>query len=605
MVLEVQQKTTTVYVNEPIQTGSNTVTESVSIMDDAGVTAGTMNTEEVNTKEQELYIQLKNALGIENISQDNIKKLLESYFKKPIAEIIVDNKKDNTFKDLLKEIEKFAAKTIEIAKKHNKSITREEAVNKAIVRIAHDYEITENFGFSVETLKRYRQQNSESLGERIERFYDFKKKGLSWENLNNDEKLKYIERYFVGYFKDNSNKQIADFNKLLINTPEEDQELFLKIAPKLLSENKCRGALNVINSQSTQEGRTNIANQVSYEYVFFELIAHPDENGKYVSQENAQELLIVAAKSQDTEHIEENLNQANKSAEILFTEENVKRYEKLKEKIDNGEEISKEDMEFVREYEFQPTFRSSQMIGTANSDVISDKNEIKELLTQMNNDAKEYANPVYEEVLNQVNKYVESHQDTLKMSKNDFNDLMDKVTGGKYSTIAHASTSNNGSSQASTSTSGGQNTSTNSGMFATVPKDRLEQQFQIVDSLVKTINAPKEETPILVEGSFENRVLVNNVDWINKELNDIGIVKFTRYVLNSSNARGSLAFDKGLNFLERCVGGFKEVMYAGIHNTTNACIALRKSFSPDELKDVKAQNVYVAQQLKEMQKDNA
>ena len=552
-------------VSQPID-----LTQANGAKDDVNINSTNSNNTDNQTKrtQNELnkaFETIFTSIGV-TVKRDILLAVLQLRSGKTEEELL--NVEDKEITGLVNDVKVYAEEASKIVKaektraqKRGVTYNENEGFNKALLRVAHDYKMAEDFGIDVEKLRESRRKgNAESIGQRIARYYDFANKGKDWDTLSKEEKLSYIERYFTGHFKDNSVKQINDFNKLLINTPTEDQELFLQIAPKLLAGNRCQGALNVMNSQSTQEDKTNIAEQITYEYTL-NLIATKDENGNYVLKENATELLVEAAKNQRKEAMDKNLAAANERADELFTEENIQRYNELKEKQAKGEELTEEESAFVIEYEYQATYRGSQMAGLANSEVIDDEEYITNTLAQMNSDAYEHANPVYRDVLETVNEYVENHPETLKMSVEEFKNIMDKATNGNFSALAENPDAAINAPVVSSAEAAPEvsvaNASYSDGQFVNKSADDYKSSMERLNLLKENIRASEADektatNPISAEGkkradfpSIENFLLSATMTDIDEYFAE-NPVKAMKEVLNSSTYT-SYAYEKAMN----------------------------------------------------------
>ncbi len=590
MVLEVQQKTLTYNSNGPAPTGSDT--KPNCIFNKKGVTDvinEPVNTAAPENVNKDLYENLTKILEkIEiTMSPHELNEIILEVGGKSKAELLnIEQSEINRLTEIIE---------TSIAVLKNKNI---EINATSIINMSKHLKIMVDNGWSLKRAVNDVKNNSnqESMADKLKRVWP----GVFTADYNfsdpaNKEQIKEYVQDYIRLYNKTEKLRNTDWAKMLAcSKNDNERDVFDGILKEIDPQYRAKFVQSWLYSYEKDENKINAANRVNI------LGATEDTSDK-----DTQFITHLVRSNQNETGIVKSDNVIYETANKFVEEKGIKELiHKVKEQ--GIESLDDKERELYTQWtHYQSIIKGSYTGTVANQNVDTEFKE-SHLRDFVNPQIYNYGEDTYKEIIEYVKSYYENHKDEFNMDLASFESLMNNATSGNYDNIVNGNpivdpntVTNNSSTVSSDSTS------TNSGMFATVTADKLKEQAEKVDSL--KIEPPKEETPVLVKGSFDNEVLANgnSAYWVNEQINDIGIVKFTRYVLNSSNARGSLAFDKGLNFLERCVGGFKEVMYAGIHNTTNACIALRKSFSPDELKDVKAQNIYVAQQLKEMQKDNA
>ena len=482
---------------------------------------------------------LSNA-GLNNISKSTMDAIIEASTGKKV-DCLVDVS-DKEIEKAAERLEKYVIKEAKAeAKKNNCKI------DDILVRISGEYKLAADDGLDLDNLRKSGGKKAESLCDRMMRFY-YKLQPQNWNEMSPEEKQEYwennvtktkkkecIKSYFSEYLKDDANKQIKDFTKLLANTPENDRILFLDVAKSLLAENRCHATWNVFLIQYTQKGKTAIANEIIDLKNAKSLYTEADINGNYVKEDEVDALYVEVSKFMDEKGMKAGLKAANEDAPLTYTEENIALYNELK--LKKAEDLTKEEIKFIKEFEFQAHYRGDMMIGLANSDVITDEEFIKSTLSQMNSDAYEYANPVYYEMLENIANYVEAHPKTLNMSLEDFNNLINQVTGGNYLNVQEGRDiiEPNGEITSPDNISEG-------GLGFVLKGDRPMVSNPSIDNTVivpdNTEVDAEHNTHTTADSYFADGVTVNKVMHYFSEL---GSVRAVQEILNSNALKGTFA----------------------------------------------------------------
>ena len=306
---------------------------------------------------------------------------------------------------------------------------------------ANNYYVALKTGWdSIDKFKR--NQNGESLSNRIERFFGLKEGSFS--QLPQDKIEEYLDRYFNEFFVDKLKKaktkeekqkiyktQLQDFGKLLINTPDEEKAVFKQAISSLVASNRIKGFNAVLTSFDTPEACTAWADSWTIdERKDFALKA--DIEGNLPAEDDVMLLNAGIAAKQSEEGLRKSQAEFHQDAKAFF-EENKELLAKIAEKEANGEELTEEELALkhqIAQY-YTPT-SAGTLAGTAMNEIIGEAVK-QELLQQMNKDA--YELPNYKDVIKNVTEFVENNPEVLTMPKEEIVKLLDEATNGNYSAV--------------------------------------------------------------------------------------------------------------------------------------------------------------------------
>ena len=378
-------------------------------------------------------------------------------------------------------------------------------VSEKVIKLANNYNIAIHFGWeSTERIEKANQKNHENIEERFTRFFG---KKIDFSKMSEEEQYNLCRRYFDDYFSGLEKKygaekaskmQQRDFIKLLINTPDEQKDIFKKAFASLLSENRFTALNATLKSFVTEKGRVDFADKITIQDLENAYSADILGNRPSRDQINLMSDTVVRNQSEaGRKKFHENFEGEFKK----FLTENKDIFKTIESKIKNGEELTDDEKAIKDKLDnFFTPVSAGEFTGTMANQNISDEFRT-EMMQTLNTDA--YDKPNYREVMAQVSEFIEDHPETLTMSKEEFTSAMDKVTGGNYSTVV--SDIQNGTtseltppSQASSYVPASTSNSSSSADFGfTVPEEPVNtvNPNQSKDRLYAQA-APVNETPV-------------------------------------------------------------------------------------------------------------
>ena len=413
---------------------TNTIFNSTADTQGNVDTANTSNTSNVNTQKRsadELYNAIAGLCSQYGISIAEAKK---AKLMERIAGVEIERLVKYSNSEIQKQIECLKAALEKIAQ-NSKEIDLE-----AVIKQANDYHIATVTGWSIKGFEKRNASNSDDINERLGKFLGETNFDLC--KLSREEQIEKLDDYFNKYFQrliddgmspeEAAKLQLQDFGKLLINTADEDKEPFKIAFASVLSKNKNSALHALVESFKTQEGKNAFFDTFSADDL--ERATEVDITGESISSEQTTDIVATVAANQTEKGRVALHNDLNEKATKFF-EENKEVLVKVAEKIKNGEELTEEEKAIQNKVEkFYTPAASGEFIGTANNLVISDEFK-NEFLKTLNSDA--YVNPNYRDVLEQIASYSEKHADSMVMTKEEFDKIMDNSTDGNYTTVVN------------------------------------------------------------------------------------------------------------------------------------------------------------------------
>ena len=379
-----------------------------------------------------------------------------------------------------------------------------------VIKLANNYNIAIHTGWSIKGFESH-NQNPDTISERFSKYFG---KKIDFSKMSEEEQYNLCREFFDKYFTELSQTegpekaaklQLQTFGKLLINTPDEQKDIFRKAFASLLSENRFPALDATLKSFLTEEGRVDFADSITTQDLENAYSVDVQGNRPTNDQMNLMSDTVVRNQSEaGRKNFHENFEGEFKK----FLTENKDILEIIESKIKNGEELTEEEQAIKDKLDnFFTPVSAGEFTGTMANQNISDEFRT-EMMQTLNTDA--YDKPNYRDVMAQVSEFIENHPETLTMSKEEFTNAMDKVTGGNYSTVV--SDIKNGTtseltppSQASGYVPASTSNSSSSADFGfTVPeepvntvnpnqsKDRLYAQAAPVDEAPATAAAPQD-----------------------------------------------------------------------------------------------------------------
>lgn len=341
----------------------------------------------------------------EPISAEKLQELV-NYVEKLLAELKASNQEINA-KNLLTAHQKH----LDLFMLNKKGISEEDW--QKMLESGEAKGIRELLGLkegeelTAEKIEAYIQKKNEEFKAKLESITD------------PEEKSKFI--------KESIEKQMKAFAICIAATDGKDRKILFNAVKDMFANNR-EEAVKMLFECMTEEDRKTLAESID-DKKLKAILLNKDILGNSVSKEDGTAIVAGVTSYQSEQRISENHSDMTKEAREFFAREDVKA---LLEKIKNGEELTEEEKELKREYDFYITLQSGEQIGTANHAYLED-DTIKNLLKTMNYDA--YSLPTYKEVMEEISSYIENNPDSLRLSKEEFTKLMDEVTEGNYSTI--------------------------------------------------------------------------------------------------------------------------------------------------------------------------
>ncbi len=410
-------------------TSAAAVDVTASVNNDTVTTGNTQNAQN-NTKRnsEQLYQAIQALCSSNGIDFNEVKKMgLLSTVSGKNEEYLL-NAEQAEINKLVKLIEE----TIAAMKEDGIELTAEN-----LEKQARGYQIQIACGWdSVASFRASNKKSHESVIQRLNRFF-----GCDFEKLSVDQQAEKLDAYFNRYFEGADSiesigkKQLTDFSKLLYNTSPEERVILKNAIEYLCANNRTSGFVSILRSFDTDAQRTEFANNVTHEEIQ-NMGTRPDRAGNVPSSEDMTALTAAALEWKDEEHVTEYHQTAQEAREEFMTEENIAKIEAIKVKVENGEELTEEEQALLQEYKFHTSDAAGEFVGVGNNEVVSE-NFKTEMLETLNTDA--YKNPNYREVLDQVNKYIEEHPETLNMPAADFVAKMNEVTNGNFEKVVSGS----------------------------------------------------------------------------------------------------------------------------------------------------------------------
>lgn len=241
-----------------------------------------------------------------------------------------------------------------------------------------------------------------------------------------EEKKAYVKEYIE--------KELKTLLLTAAATPAKDRKMFFHAIEHVQSENKAAFFKSLLESLD-YETRVEIANQFDNEKIKA-IILNPDVLGKTVGEADAISIKQTTASYQDAEHLAINHEDLKVEFENYCKDKSISKEDikSVMEKIraeKNGEAVEYSEKEKELVY-FLASF-TGENIGTANNCNIT-KSQTEEFLALYNADL--YKTVAYEAVMTEINDYVESNPSEIKMTTEQFTQMMDKATNNNYSNIA-------------------------------------------------------------------------------------------------------------------------------------------------------------------------
>jgi hypothetical protein len=169
---------------------------------------------------------------------------------------------------------------------------------------------------------------------------------------------------------------------------------------------------------------------------------------------------------------------------------------------------------------------------------------------------------------------------------------------GEYGSNNYSSTSGNGSAQ-----------NPETGFFNVQPQSLLYNSQNNLAQLRQQIQdaTHQNNTPQLIKPnqSIDNAIAlgINLNKVVQQNIKENGVTGFVKEVLNSNIAmKCTYVRDKALNCFDSMGTGLRRLTFECIHKTSSAIVAARR-MSSDELDNVQAQNIYVAQNIERIEEE--
>lgn len=303
-------------------------------------------------------------------------------------------------------------------------------------KLTSDYDIALQTGWKLKNFKKEKSNSDNSTLFDILVKYNALPADATRENTSPEEVKAAIQKaveHMLGKLEaaDNVDKkkieeQMKKFGLLLANSPDEDRIYFGEIIKNLHESNKYNASLVLLHSFTSKAAKRACADNM-----YGDMVAVCAGMNK---EETAHLTRITTRECSETglEKGHENFNQQRKD----WLENNFEAYNTAITKLNNNEELSEEDKQVIKEYCTLMGISTGEFIGTAENKNISDDFKTEHLNT-LNEDA--YETPVYKEVLENLNTYVQENKDNLSIPSKELEKLLNNATNNNYNRVATGS----------------------------------------------------------------------------------------------------------------------------------------------------------------------
>ncbi len=365
-----------------------------------------------------------------NLNYSEVKTRLVELAKKynlnleEIFKCQIENLDDKSCERIIKSIE---AALNDLSNSKNGKIN-----NKQLGELAQKYNIGLLTGWSIEGFRNAQNGKQESIQERLKRA------------VSADSVEEALDKYYNEYFEKNIEKKLAnvtdpaerekiikkeqlrqlqDFGRLLANTSEEERAIFVQAAKSLYADNRLPGLKAAFETLNIEQ-KTEEANKISAEWIV-ELAQKVDQFGNVSESEEIQGISRLVNKYKDANHSKEFWDDTFKTIE-----EFNQAYDDLKQKKANGQ-ISEEEEKLLQKYEIYKNVISGGTVGTAENKIISN-NEKVIILKDINTKTEAISSDFYKETLDKIVEYVENNENSLDISRDNFDKILTESFGDKY-----------------------------------------------------------------------------------------------------------------------------------------------------------------------------
>ena len=372
---------------------------------EAETTTTTENNTQANTSKLDELKALCNDLGapldevfhypVENLPDEKLQKIIDA-LKLAIQRATTNNKVDKE-------------KAIELGRKYCVAIS--------------------SGAYTLEELKQDKNKlKGESISSRLERFFGLKEGAFS--KLSETQKADYIKRYFADYFEELIQKskdpdkikrlQLRDYIKLLSNSTDEEKGCFKQvITDYLLSGNKPIGLFASLASFGSQEDRTKWADSWTIEEKA--ALGKKDQLGETAKDEDITAMQAALIRENSQESLTKTHQELNEKVTALL------------QKVEKGEDLTPEEELLYNTFK---QLYAGEELGIPQNKVITDNQWKENFLNKVNNDIKEHGEDIYNDVIKEMAKAVEENSETLTMSKEDLEEILNSITDNKYEDAA-------------------------------------------------------------------------------------------------------------------------------------------------------------------------
>ena len=314
-----------------------------------------------------------------------------------------------------------------------------------ILDTARDYRIAVELGgwSSVQSYQEANEKSSESLEERIARFY-----GVDITKLEPEEKTEIVKKYVGWLFleakkhKDPVRFIKTDLVKLINNTNDDnirgfffdvikqikDEKEFAKIAGVNYDSTIADTIIAVIQGYNDKTKATDDCAEYNIPSIAADL--NSVEAGKVM------EASAKAAKGPSSVKIEEQ----RAAVSDKFYNENGELFKKIEEKIRQAKEqgiepdLTEEEQEVVAQHETLKAMARAVRLGYIKNEQQSKEFNKKLLTIANNNDIK---HSYYREIQEELAEYVKHNSNELGITEEEFTKLMDEISNGNYSIVVN------------------------------------------------------------------------------------------------------------------------------------------------------------------------
>lgn len=547
---------------------------------------------------------------VQKYTKEDVKKLLKDSLNALIDENDINSNVLNLNLDDDKNLEKVLRAFTDISNINDLLSKDNGEIDAIIAKIVKDAKVAFKTGWTLNGFSEQQKKYGKGgLGERLGGFSkEIAEKGFA--NVSESEQKRAIIAFFNKFFQDMEKKeshdvvvrkQLQTFGRILINSTEEEKVAFKEVVKQLLAENIEPGIKEVLESLDNNEDRSKFAESFTNEDLK-EISQSKNRYGNRISEKDMQSVMNILTQYKSKESIK-NTHEFFDKEITDFIEANKDALDIIQNKIENGEPLTDEEQELLNELNMKRAIAAGEMTGTAGNKWLEEA-EIEEILRQMNEDNFNHGEDFYCGMMEDIEEYINSHPELQNLPK-----LIDRISNGNYTIITSGNSKSGLNPPDSTGSYGSyqspsaQNPET--GFFNTQPQSVINYSQNNLAELRQSLiqSTASDTTPQLVKNESAQNIIQAGGDkkasLLTKYRQKVGNLSFIKEIFNNKvNFRDNLAVTMALNSFENIGKSMRLITFERINNSAGASLVMEE-MSADEKNEVHAQNIYIAEKLKQ------